>query len=566
MYGEFAKTIKDGTNIVLPIVGGDADAVRDFNSTLKDEGYSVYLILNELDSGKAAKRAAVRFLTTGRFVDPRMVYEQYDKPTRAFEQMEKEGGFDGYQYFNNDVPFGNPPMERRAAFPGGAIPRGYGIHGAGNREDGTRNAGPNESEIRAAETTTAERGNQVAPDGGASSLPIDQSVGAVGEGSNTRLSPQDEQSYVNAGTRQKSISEKRAQAEKRGSALLVSDNEITSFIDSIISKPKSESISGVVAFGQVGANLAAEVKALSGGKVDIDGYYLELDANLLDHAYQKHVLKTQEMTDQAFRNLPYDILSYDDVIKVEQRKNGKTAVLLGKKVNGYTVIVEMVSKSRYGIAPNTIYTMSTDEYIKKYKNDGVQELNAKSPQLTPETVLPVTNNSIRQSPAEMQGDSSQIDQSVGAALPMSEGKTAVYQLYTNTLAAMDDDATSDLIRDAGQMLDAAYTYDVVTERESLARASERLNAYGKGSGIQSEVEYRNGKGIEPSPSYQGIRLGHGIRTVENDPIMLVGGHARLCGWSVKKRLSTGRFLRFRTFKSKKMKNEENEDFERFQTN
>lgn len=93
--------------------------------------------------------------------------------------MEKEGIFDGHQTFNNHVQFGSPPMERRAAFPGGAIPRGYAIYGGGNREDGTRNAGSNEGEISAAETTTAERGNQVAPDGGASSLPIDQSVGTV---------------------------------------------------------------------------------------------------------------------------------------------------------------------------------------------------------------------------------------------------------------------------------------------------------------------------------------------------------------------------------------------------
>ena len=132
MFDAFHRDAGTRVNMVIPIVGGKESSVMKYKYVLDANGYKTYLVLNELDSEKAAKRAAARFLTTGRFVDPQMVYNQLDNPTKVFQALEQKGDFNGYEHYSNDVEFGQSPV----------LVSGTGeIAGIGNDSQTPQNAG-----------------------------------------------------------------------------------------------------------------------------------------------------------------------------------------------------------------------------------------------------------------------------------------------------------------------------------------------------------------------------------------------------------------------------------------
>jgi len=100
--------VQNGENIVIPWVGKNPQKLRDTLKRLKQNGYSVHLSLNELDPDKAARRAVSRFQNTGRFVDPNYVLSVGWKPSEVYDILKKEGGFDSYVKYSNDVPYGQP--------------------------------------------------------------------------------------------------------------------------------------------------------------------------------------------------------------------------------------------------------------------------------------------------------------------------------------------------------------------------------------------------------------------------------------------------------------------------
>lgn len=100
--------VQNGDNIVIPWVGKNPQKLRNTLEQLKQNGYSVHLSLNELDPDKAARRAVSRFQNTGRFVDPDYVLSVGWKPSEVYDILKKEGGFDSYVKYSNDVPYGRP--------------------------------------------------------------------------------------------------------------------------------------------------------------------------------------------------------------------------------------------------------------------------------------------------------------------------------------------------------------------------------------------------------------------------------------------------------------------------
>ena len=90
-------------NIVLPIVGSDYDSVIKKIKFFKENGYNVYLHLNELPMYKALGRMINRFIETGRFLSPELIYGYQNKPTEVFERIIKENGglIDGYSKDDN---------------------------------------------------------------------------------------------------------------------------------------------------------------------------------------------------------------------------------------------------------------------------------------------------------------------------------------------------------------------------------------------------------------------------------------------------------------------------------
>ena len=84
------RAIKAGDNIAVPRVGTRDDTITELISDLKADGYTTHLVLVNLSPIKAAGRVTVRFLKTGRFVDP-------DPGIATFKSMDA------------DVPLGRSP-------------------------------------------------------------------------------------------------------------------------------------------------------------------------------------------------------------------------------------------------------------------------------------------------------------------------------------------------------------------------------------------------------------------------------------------------------------------------
>lgn len=107
----FEQAIAAGDNIVWPTVGDDLNKLLSDIQTMRDNGYAVYLHLNELSATKATGRALGRFVSEGRFVNPKIVMEAGDKPTRNYHYIRQQGGLiDGYSHYSNDVKRGEKPI------------------------------------------------------------------------------------------------------------------------------------------------------------------------------------------------------------------------------------------------------------------------------------------------------------------------------------------------------------------------------------------------------------------------------------------------------------------------
>lgn len=127
------RAIARGENIVWPTVGDKLDKLLSSIQEFRDNGYSVYLHLNELSASKATGRALGRYLSTGRFVDPEVVLKVGDKPTQNYNYIrQQEGLIDGYSHYSNDVPRGEKPILYEAGDTGRPL---EGDRGRGVRPD-----------------------------------------------------------------------------------------------------------------------------------------------------------------------------------------------------------------------------------------------------------------------------------------------------------------------------------------------------------------------------------------------------------------------------------------------
>lgn len=193
-------------------------------------------------------------------------------------------------------------------------------------------------------------------------------------GSNSRLSDADLQSYLTVGTREHVRNTKAEQLRNGQSPILTTVWQIRDFIKSAIEGKNRDTIKG---YGKVGSRMAADIANKATFDVgDITGYYLELDSNHLDHL-SDHINDDGDprnipLTEEQVLNLAEYIDSYDDVLDVVRKKDGSVKVHLGKRINGHTVIVEMLSKGRSSLHPVTAWQNSTEHYIKKYGKNKTQ--------------------------------------------------------------------------------------------------------------------------------------------------------------------------------------------------
>ena len=108
----FASCVEKGYNLIVPKIGNYIKEVIGFFEYMKREkGYSIFLVLIELDRLKATRRAFKRFLETGRYVPLSLIFDSYaNDPTLTYFKIIKYNGglLDGYAHIDNDVEFGHP--------------------------------------------------------------------------------------------------------------------------------------------------------------------------------------------------------------------------------------------------------------------------------------------------------------------------------------------------------------------------------------------------------------------------------------------------------------------------
>ncbi|MEI6210308.1 MAG: JAB domain-containing protein [bacterium] len=126
--------IPAGDNIMFPTVGRNAPKLLDKVDGWKKLGYRVHLIHVEVSTDQSIERALMRWVETGRFVDPQYIAGLGLQPAATFDKVKTE--VDSYEHWNNDVPRGSEPvLVSRGSNP--AVLRGRGVR----PEDGQDGAG-----------------------------------------------------------------------------------------------------------------------------------------------------------------------------------------------------------------------------------------------------------------------------------------------------------------------------------------------------------------------------------------------------------------------------------------
>lgn len=178
-----------------------------------------------------------------------------------------------------------------------------------------------------------------------------------------RLSQDDLNEYVKTGNRKHTRDVKRRMTEAGDSPILTTEDAVGDFISEAIDGKREKVIK---AYGKVNDRLSEIASKVTSGRLDLSGAYLELSADDLNHM-SKHVDKELDergvpLTRDELKKLPEYIDSFDDLIEVDYRKDGRAKMLLGKAINGHAIIVETISNERHSIHPKTAFKIPTSRY------------------------------------------------------------------------------------------------------------------------------------------------------------------------------------------------------------
>ncbi len=182
---------------------------------------------------------------------------------------------------------------------------------------------------------------------------------------NRPLTEADLEEYLQVGERQHVRDLKMEQIRNGRAPILTTIQQVKDFIRSAMSGDIRDTIK---AYGRVGDRMAGDIRTKGG--IDVTGYYLELDANRLNHL-SDHIRDDGDprnipLTREQVEDLTSYIDSYDEVLDVVKRKDGSVRVTLGKRINGHAIVVELISKGRRSIQPVTAWQNTTEHYLKKY--------------------------------------------------------------------------------------------------------------------------------------------------------------------------------------------------------
>tara|TARA_E500000305_G_scaffold1019_1_gene1017 strand:- start:281 stop:3928 length:3648 start_codon:yes stop_codon:yes gene_type:complete len=91
-----------GDNVVIPKVGGSPGSIEKLITKLKEKGYSVDLVDMSVTYSNARNRMFMRFVKTGRLINPDYVRQVGDNPGKTYDTLKQQGKADGYTRIDNN--------------------------------------------------------------------------------------------------------------------------------------------------------------------------------------------------------------------------------------------------------------------------------------------------------------------------------------------------------------------------------------------------------------------------------------------------------------------------------
>ena len=188
-------------------------------------------------------------------------------------------------------------------------------------------------------------------------------------GGNSRLTANDLADYLRVGKKQSVRNAKQAAVDAGESIILTDNIETQNYIQQALTGETTSNTPK--AYGKVGQVMADDIFAASDGAFDVEGWYLELVPSDIKHAFDQHAAPKRAgniaLTEQDFLNIPAYIDTYDDILACKTYSSGDKEILLGKKINGYSVIVEVVSGNRRSLHFKNMWGLDTDTYERRYE-------------------------------------------------------------------------------------------------------------------------------------------------------------------------------------------------------
>ena len=189
----------------------------------------------------------------------------------------------------------------------------------------------------------------------------------MSDGGNRRMTEADIEKWMNTGTTGHRKHQKQRNIAAGLNVVLTSKDQIRNFITDA-AKGKSDPQTRV--YGIVGKNMAHDIMEASGGKEHVENHYLELPPNDIQHSYEDHLFAKQQgdtdLTMDDFVRIPDYIDTYDDIMYVEY-PTGDAEIVVGKKIDGYAVIIELVAGKRQALMFKQMRGMSDAKYKGMYK-------------------------------------------------------------------------------------------------------------------------------------------------------------------------------------------------------
>lgn len=100
--------IARGDNLVIPTVGAKSEKLRNNIRKLQDEGYTVNLVLADIDPNLAIVRMNSRFIKEGRLINSDAAADYAGKPNIVYDNFKMEGIADGYGKIDTTTRIGEP--------------------------------------------------------------------------------------------------------------------------------------------------------------------------------------------------------------------------------------------------------------------------------------------------------------------------------------------------------------------------------------------------------------------------------------------------------------------------